>query len=338
MKDYLELTYLGQVRRLRVMAWKALEAFAMSPETVQMKLINHAENTTFRIRSIERDEQWVLRIHRPGYQSKAMIQSELDWLSALRESTSVVVPEPVVGHDSSYIQTVCVKGVPEARHCVLFTWIHGSFVQDRGNPSYFRKIGHLTAELHEHVQCWEKPKHFVRHRLDADGLLSAKGIWGDPSRAPGLSEHERSILKEAIRCITSILDDWGTAPERFGLVHGDLHRGNVLLQKGKACVIDFDDSSFCWFVYDATVSLFFLWGSEQYDEALAAWLEGYRSLRTFTDEDVAMIPVFYVVRKLGLLAWLGMRDDNPKLQKILKKVRSSFVQVAEDFVQNYAPQ
>ncbi len=56
-------------------------------------LINLSENHTFRIDRAD-GARFILRVHRPGYQSPASIRSELEWLEALRRDSTLPVPRP----------------------------------------------------------------------------------------------------------------------------------------------------------------------------------------------------------------------------------------------------
>ena len=74
MKAYAQLTYLGQVRRLRQLAYAALRQYGVTD--ARMQLITHGENTTFRVDTpsaifdpgsdVFTPNRYLLRIHRPG--------------------------------------------------------------------------------------------------------------------------------------------------------------------------------------------------------------------------------------------------------------------------------
>ena len=66
------------------------------------RLINHSENHTFLIETPEQGA-FTLRVHRAGYQSRASVQSELAWLTALHHDTALPVPEPVPGRNGELL-------------------------------------------------------------------------------------------------------------------------------------------------------------------------------------------------------------------------------------------
>ena len=65
-------------------ALEALKAFPIKLEDIQ--IVCHSENVTFRV--IPRDSQthYALRLHRPGYNSLAELNSERQWTRALKEA------------------------------------------------------------------------------------------------------------------------------------------------------------------------------------------------------------------------------------------------------------
>ena len=91
MKPFDELTDLGRMRRIRRLAQAALGVYGLS--AVSFRLLRQAGNTLFRVyevipTSTTQGElyapgQYLLRIHKPGYQTSEAIELELAirWLS-----------------------------------------------------------------------------------------------------------------------------------------------------------------------------------------------------------------------------------------------------------------
>ena len=76
----------------------ALPAYGRAGDS-DLRLLSLSENATYLAGA--GDDPIVLRVHRPGYHSLAAIRSELAWMKALREETSVVTPELVAATDGS---------------------------------------------------------------------------------------------------------------------------------------------------------------------------------------------------------------------------------------------
>lgn len=72
-------------------AREAAKAFPV--EEPQLSLVTVSENVTFRLTDGRTGEDWVLRLHRPGYNSEAELEAERVWTSALREA-GLAAPSP----------------------------------------------------------------------------------------------------------------------------------------------------------------------------------------------------------------------------------------------------
>lgn len=317
-RPYSELTTPGQIRRLRLLAKDALPRFRLRADT-PLKLLNHGENTTFRVEDA-RGRLRVLRLHRPGYQTTTAIRSELMWLSALARDTDLRVPAPITGRDGGTVQVVSHRLVEQPHACTLLTWIPGRFRIRGGSHADYALMGRLGAELHQHGAQWKRPAGFRRRAWTEKGLVSPNALWGDPIGAPYLRAAQRRVLEAARERLLDELGEYGRAKDRFGLIHADLHTGNVLVHEGRAYPIDFDDCGAGWFMYDAAVSLLTSLQHPKYADAKAGYLEGYRSVRDLDDIHVDAIDRFIIARRLAITGWLTKRADNPRLARWLPRI------------------
>ncbi|MDX1406294.1 MAG: hypothetical protein R3192_17275, partial [Woeseiaceae bacterium] len=80
-------------------ALRALEQFPVEAENVE--LVAHSENVTFRVSVRGSDTDYVLRLHRPGYNSLDELNSERMWTSALSEA-GLSVPVSVLTHQGQH--------------------------------------------------------------------------------------------------------------------------------------------------------------------------------------------------------------------------------------------
>ena len=65
-------------------AERALTAYGLSPDST-LRLLNLSENATYAVADPHAGTQSILRVHRKGYHRATEIESELDWLDALRK-------------------------------------------------------------------------------------------------------------------------------------------------------------------------------------------------------------------------------------------------------------
>ncbi len=175
----------GQIIRLRKLANAALQRYDIGE--VSLRFLSNTDNMVFRVdRTTEKSpqienpnvpRQYILRITPPEKYSPEVIRAELLWLSALRTQANLVVPEPVLAADGTFVQEVSVAGVPQPRHCVLFRWIHGRFRNhDLLTPKELERVGSFIARLHRHAETFVLPDKFERPRLDESILLGENTV------------------------------------------------------------------------------------------------------------------------------------------------------------------
>ncbi|MFH1501504.1 MAG: phosphotransferase [Candidatus Eisenbacteria bacterium] len=331
MKSFEDLSYRGQVDRLKAMGEEALREFGV--RSPSLKHIAHAENTTFEVRSSRGGVgraprgpyvpgRYLLRIHRPGYQSESSVRSELKWLAALRRDLDLHVPDPVVGHRGRSTVVVGVEGVPEERVCSLLRWMDGSQKGKKGErPVHVRHVGSVMAKLHAHASAWRRPAAFDRGSWDWKGLFESAGAAGtDESWVwDALGEKERRLYELSARNTADAVDELGDGGDAVGLIHADLHLGNVLFGGGEARPIDFDDAGFGYWLYDMAVVLHDYRRREDWAVWRDALLKGYAAERPLPEGVDQHLDTFMCARCVSLMLWCHARArENPHFRKHLK--------------------
>jgi Ser/Thr protein kinase RdoA (MazF antagonist) len=256
----------------------------------------------------------MLRIARPGYQSLAQIRSELWWLRQLH-AVGFDVPLPQVGRDGDWVQTVSTPGVPEARRCVLFRWMKGRFLWDGLRHAHFERLGVAIGRLHQLAQSITLPAEFTRHRWDAKGLVGPQAHWGDAKDSAFLAAKDRTwVARESAR-VRRLLEAYGTGADRFGLIHADLHYGNILFHRGAVRLIDFDDCGFGHLAHDLATPIRI---AEYIDKPFAreAVLGGYSTVRPLPPALDDIMPILDHAQRLRAIGWLSSRSDNPRLHRV----------------------
>lgn len=281
------------LERIGAVAARAVAAYGWAE--AEVSLLNVSENATFKV--VGEHGTAALRVHRHGYHAPGAIESELAWLDALREEAGVRTPRILRTPSGERVVTVAERGGP-ARQCVLFEYLSGE--EPTGD---FERLGAITARMHQHARTWRRPAGFTRFAWDAEAAFGAEQRWGDWRRATGLDAEGRSLLERAVAEVTEALAALGRAPERWGLIHGDLRQANLLDDDGALAVIDFDDCGFGWFAYDLAAALSFIEHRPEVPELVDSWLRGYRTVAE--PGDVEMIPTFVMYRRLLLTAWIA---------------------------------
>jgi Ser/Thr protein kinase RdoA (MazF antagonist) len=289
-------------------------------------LINLSENHTYRVEGPGGTH--ILRLHRPGYQTRPAIASELAWLRALRAADAVPVPQPLPGADGELLQEL-----GEGRYAVLFALEPGREPTPEDDlVPLFRTIGAYAAATHLHSEHWTLPSGFARPTWDAAAILDADGLWGDWRRAPDLTAAGRDALTALDARLRAELAAYGTGPDRFGLIHADMRLANLLVTPGRTTLIDFDDCGFGWFLYDLAASLSFIETSPLVPALRQSWLTGYTAIRPLQPEDLAIIDAMILLRRMALLAWIGSHGETTLAQAHAPRFAADTVDLAAEWL------
>jgi Ser/Thr protein kinase RdoA (MazF antagonist) len=295
----------GERDRIDDLAAAALARFGLSPEAAAT-LCNVSENHTYRVDDPRSGRSFALRVHREGYRTAQQIESELQWLDALREDGAVDTCVPVPAPGGARVVEVSSDGVG-ARNVVLFEWLPGAAPDPEGDDviAGFRTLGAVSARMHAHARAWPRPDGFDRPAWDYTRTLGPSGHWGAWQDGLGIGPEERAQLERLDATIARRLRSYGHADDRFGLVHADIRLANLLVDDGHVRVIDFDDCGFAWFMYDFATTVSFMEDHPRVPDLRAAWLEGYRSVAPLDAADEAELGTFVMLRRLLLVAWIG---------------------------------
>jgi Ser/Thr protein kinase RdoA (MazF antagonist) len=206
----------------------------------RVRLLQHEDNAVYLVVAGS-GQRLVLRVAATSGCSEAELRAEATWLTALRQG-GLPVPEPVCAADGAAI--VLVDGAP----CVLLRWLPGRAWPRTGvSASQLALAGDLAARLHCHAERFWPPAGFVRPVWDWPEILGQLDgrLAGD----------DRRLVEDVGARLAGVLRRAGRERDAFGLIHSDLHRGNLLYHRGRVAGIDFDDCGWGWFAYDLATIL-----------------------------------------------------------------------------------
>ena len=269
-------------------------------------LLSHSENTVFRIEDRRAGFKAAMRIHRPNYQTRNAIQTELDWMRALNEA-GIGTPQALPALDGTVLQRV-TREPAGTRYVALFRWIDGGFPDPDKLDASQRHLGWLSARMHAQSRL-AASRPFRAHGLGPRRHGGPGRAWGQWERAPGLTPAQRETLSLTERLLGQRLDAFGTGPERFGLIHADLRSANLLVDGERTHVIDFDDCGLGWFLHDMASTLSFIEHRADRDRLMDAWAEGYCQAGSLSQAERDEFPTFLMQRRLQLLAWMGSHSE-----------------------------
>jgi Ser/Thr protein kinase RdoA (MazF antagonist) len=176
--------------------------------------------------------------------------------------------------------------------------------------AHFQKLGALIGTMNNQAARWHPPAQFRRHSLDADGLMGLKPFWGPFWERSDVSAGERAVLIETRTRLHERLVRYGKDASRYSVIHADLHPGNVLVNGDTLTAIDFDDIAWGWHMYDLAAALNQCQEFAEFGALYAACVAGYRKVRPVAEEDLAMLPLFLLVRGMAEIGWFADRPEN----------------------------
>jgi Ser/Thr protein kinase RdoA (MazF antagonist) len=328
----------GGHARLEAIARDALRrCYGIGPDAV-LTLLNVSENATYAVDDPVTGERTALRVHRPGYHSRAAIESELAWIGALRAEGVVRTPRVLATPGG---QQVAEGSAPdgERRHVVRFAWVTGQEPGGTRLVEDFRALGAIAARLHEHARRWSRPAWFTRFTWGYETSIGPRGHWGRWQDGMAVGPAERVVLERLEATLRRRLAAFGDGPDRFGLVHADMRLANLLVDgpapSGQVHVIDFDDCGFGWYLYDLGASLSFLEDDPRVPELTDAWVAGYREVGRLSAREEAELPTFVLLRRLLLVAWIGSHADTDLARQMGAGFTRGSVDLAEAYLSRF---
>ena len=280
------------------------------------QLLKYRENAVFRV-ALADGGKAALRLHRPGYHSRAALSSELAWMADLRRR-GVPVPEPVASDDGAFLVALDMDG-GATQYTDLIGWVEGEPLGESGQPldrpraeleAIFGAIGRQMARMHVAADGFSVPEDFERPSWGEVGLLGDQPFWGRFWDCDGLDAGDRAFLAPLRGDLMRRLE--GLAPSLDkGLIHADLVRENVFVTDGAVAFIDFDDCGFGFRLFDIATALLRNRREPDYPAMRDALLQGYASVRPEMLTEFMQLPLFLLLRSLTYIGWAGARPELP---------------------------
>lgn len=250
-----------------------------------------------------------LRLTSPIRRARPEIEAELYWIEHLARCGLSV---PRVIFDKSGSKILSLDDDLQHFEAVVFSAISGEHPSEKvaSDPAFLRKLGALIATMHEACRQYEASHKGVRREewYQERGLRHALA-------AAATSQHAllRTKLEDALTWIRTLSRN----SENYGLVHADLGALNLFVEEESTIsIIDFDDSCYHWFAFDLAIVIYSMagrFGHQQPDPIEQKWLahllEGYRSIRSFSEDEEKLIPKFMAFAALRLFFWIEHHEQ-----------------------------
>ncbi|QUH29617.1 phosphotransferase enzyme family protein [Vallitalea guaymasensis] len=236
---------------------------------------------------------------RPDRDRNALLE-EIRFIRHLHAS-DVSVAIPIESSDGSFVNSFSFES--DSINYVIFEVAKGEQLCDRGYQyiegkslsEHHYNCGRLIGQLHNASENYVPHQGMKRH----DIVTHMKKLI--QNYLPGHLIKVKKKFNELI-CQLESLD---ISKETYGLIHGDFGDGNYNIDydNGKITLFDFDDSGYCWYMYELADA----WRASQgwvmfeedtnkrrirMEEIFDHILDGYRSVRKLNDSQLKLLPLF----------------------------------------------
>ncbi|GIH07900.1 homoserine kinase [Rhizocola hellebori] len=297
---------------------------------VKVSLLNRGFNDTYLVTDAE-GERRVLRVYnRDKYwiRSESDLRFELDLLEHLAASgLGVIRPyQRTVGDRLGRLTA------PEGeRYFALFTYAPGKPSYDGTTTAgQWREYGAGIARMHLEMDAFQTG--YDRYHLD-EGILVERPLAGlAPYAKSDRAAADLAELGEIGKRLTGEIHRLRAIHGAYGIIHADLHRGNIhLSDDGRFVTFDFDHCGFGLRAYDLVT---FHRGPDSPEEDRERWtavLAGYQQIRPLSQAETEALPALAACRAMWDIGdWLGAADrtgdawvTEARIAKLLADIRKT---------------
>ncbi|MDF3822113.1 serine/threonine protein kinase [Leptospira sp. 96542] len=263
--------------------------------------LNSIENRVYDIQ-IEDQIRLVVKFYRPARWNHSQISEEHSFLKEL-ELEEVPVLGPMVIGGESIFQT-------HGMYYAVWPLRNGRIVEElKGND--LTRVGSLLGRLHmvgRKNQIQTRPNldlpHYAKKALD---FL----IDGDWIQNQSLAKRYENTVKQSFALYESVIKNYNIPFQR---IHGDCHKGNLLVSKEGFCLLDFDD-----FLNGPVIQDFWMllpMGESSSPGDLELFLDGYQMFSDFDRNWLQLIEPLRIIRYVHYAAWIAKRWLDPSFPSI----------------------
>lgn len=311
-------TEVSRRQTLKEVKQAALRALAeYEADWHSIHFIQLSEHGTFRI-ECDGGDQFLLRIH-SGNKPREAALSELEWLAALK-SKNVALSEPVANRAGVFITDTATND-GQRFYATLLKWTEGNFLgRGEHTEESLRKIGAMMAKIHEASLDFKPSVGFSRHTWD---IRSFRRDWEHlrAHRRSFISDQDFELYVAAFAKAIEQIETFGIDKQNYGIIHADLHIGNIVFQQGEPYPIDFGRCGFGYHLYDIAQATMGLEPPQ-----VVFFMEGYTRIRKLEDDAFAKIESFLIIAIIEAYSFYAesgadtemLIDDQPFAQAMLK--------------------
>lgn len=255
----------------------------------RIRFIQLSGTITYKIET-DTKGSYLLRMH-PERQTKAEIESELYFLKELSESKfkdDLIAPEAVASRDGSLILEAATEKDYRSPYVTMMRWVEGEHLREFTEQHVF-SMGAMIAKLQNLAARIAVPSTFVRPYW---GVASFRQEVAKLERfyTRFLSESSWELYQKAIEKIIQQVSCMTPDEQNYGLIHADVHSGNLVFHNDIPYPIDFGRLSYGYYLYDVAGALLEL------NPVLRKWyLDGYASIKRWDPDFQHDLECFFIM-------------------------------------------
>ncbi|WP_456289898.1 phosphotransferase [Paenibacillus sp. AK002] len=272
------------LERAKRVAVSALQQYNL--RWVEIEFIGISDTITYQVRT-NIDETCLLRIHSDRRCSNE-IDLELQFLDALI-AAGIKVPTGITTPSGLRWLTIDTDHGFKAPLVTVMKWVDGVHAHERLTEDQAYQVGVLIAQLHEAALGFERPSDC---RGPVWGINSYREALAKLERYAGtfLSEASFILYQLAAEKVISQLDHMNADDFNYGLIHADLHLGNLVFEGGFPHPIDFGRCGYGYFLYDLAAVMLSLVPNQRLKV-----LQGYESVRKLGSNYIHSLECFFIM-------------------------------------------
>jgi Ser/Thr protein kinase RdoA (MazF antagonist) len=222
----------------------------------------------------------------------------------------------VPGLDGAFVQEVDLPGLPEPSDCVLFRWVPGAELADRLTPPNVRRLGVLSAKLHEHAASFRPPAALPVRTLDRLTRGGEREVLFSHDQPLLLPPPRRAVFERVAERFRRTVDALYADPAGRRVIHADLHHENVKVHRGRLRPLDFYEVIWGYPVQDISLTFYDLrfWADcrpHGYAALRDAFELGYRSRLPWPETYPGQIDTLVAGRRLRQANWVIEHETAP---------------------------
>lgn len=296
------------------------------------ELLGSLWNHVYRVETAD-GRRCSLRLCNPAIRQSRSVEEELSWLEWIAGRQQVQVPRPIRNREQELVTAV---PTPEgARLGCLFEWVAGEPARGSLTPAVMRGIGQAVAGLHSMAREAGGPFEAgdFRSGYQYGSRLAASHLEWIETRRAEIGEETASLLSAAVAWLLAALARMGESPDKYGLIHADLHFGNFLVYGGRVSVIDFDQLGWGHYAYDLAVLQVEL--RNEVEECAALWedlVAGYRQVAPLPYAAEGELAALTVAVDLAFLDWVYNSPSPAVRRQMGPRVAGTLAAIGERIV------